>query len=154
MKQHIYRISDGKLEKQIKELIENLTSDGKEREALSRQWNSDKIDAEQREIKKWEKKFERLRSYPDYPDNPSFEEDENQRSAKKSPTASTHQNDGKRDPSKDALRKRQLAIGMPAVDQVQVVQRTMPTQFHQNKNQGMRVEKSRLINATTHRTWF
>ena len=124
-----------------------MTSDGKEREAFFRQWNSDKIDAEQREIKKWEKKFERLRSYPD---NPSFEEDENQRSAKKTPTASTHQNDGKRDPSKDALRKRQLAIGMPAEDQVQVVQRTMPTQFHQNKNQGMRVEKSRLINATIH----
>ena len=57
MKQHIYRISDGKLEKQIKELIENLTSDGKEREALFRQWNSDKIDAEQRKIKKWEKKI-------------------------------------------------------------------------------------------------
>ena len=51
---------------------------------------------------------------------------------------------------KNALRKRQLAIGMPAEDQVQVVQRTMPTQFHQNKNQGMRVEKSRLINATIH----
>ena len=45
------------VEKQIKELIENLTSDGKEREALSRQWNSDKIDAEQRKIKKWEKKI-------------------------------------------------------------------------------------------------
>ena len=92
------------VKKQIKELIENLTSDGKEREALSRHWNSDKIDAEQQEIKKWEKKFERLRSYPD---NPSFEEeDEKQRSAKKTPTASTHQNDGKHAPSKKRPQKK------------------------------------------------
>jgi hypothetical protein len=54
-------------------LIEGLTSDGKEKDALFRRWNDDKNEGEIREIKKWEKKLERIKLFPD---NPSFEEED------------------------------------------------------------------------------
>ena len=85
-------------EEQMKALIERLTYESKERDALFRQWNTDKTDAEQREIRKWEKKMDRLQQYPQ---NPTLEEeDQNQKDAtseKTSPkNASSKSNEGKK----------------------------------------------------------
>ena len=72
------------ISKKVKTLIESLTSDKKEKDDLHRKWNEAKH--ESREIKKWEKKRDRLQKYPD---NPVLEEEDSPSKAASATSAPT-----------------------------------------------------------------
>ena len=61
------------VKKQVSELIRNLSTDGKIKEAIFHKWNEEVLQGETNELKKWEKKesfFDQL------PENPNLEDDE------------------------------------------------------------------------------
>ena len=70
------------VEQKVKSLIDSLTSDEREKDAILRKWNEERVEAEQREIEKWEKKMDRIRSYPDYP---AFEDEDSESRQKETP---------------------------------------------------------------------